>query len=67
MSRIVNIYKEDECFLNELHRLPQRASKGRQKSRHPTNEIELHDPGVAIVKPVGLSTSSMAKYMKKRK
>lgn len=56
-----------KSFLHELHRLPERTSKGRQKSQHPPNEIELHDAGVAIVKPVGVSTSSMAKYKKRRK
>lgn len=56
-----------KSFLHKLHRLPERTSKGRQKSQHPPNEIELHDAGVAIVKPVGVSTSSMAKYKKKRK
>lgn len=56
-----------KCFLNELHRLPERKSKGRQKSKHPPNEIKLDDAGVAMVKPVGVSTSSMAKYMKRRK
>ena len=56
-----------KSFLYELHRLPERTSIGRQKSQHPPNEIKLHDAGVAIVKPVGVSTSSMAKYRKQRK
>jgi Transposase DDE domain len=56
-----------KSFLHELHRVPERKSKGRQKSKHPPNEIKLHDAGVAWVKPLGVSTSSMAKYMKKRK
>lgn len=53
-------------FLNTLHRVSKKTSKGRQKGRHPTQEIKLDDAGVAIVKPVGVCTSKKAKYKKKR-
>jgi len=67
--RLLRIHAKNSWqeFQNELHRPPKRTSKGRQKSQQPRSPVELYDAGVAIVKPIGVSTSKMAKYMKTKK
>lgn len=61
---LLRMYAEKawDALLRELHRKPERTSKGRQKSQQPRSPVEVNVASVAVVKPVGVSKSKTAKY-----